>query len=797
MSLRLKILLPIIGLFMLFMGFSGYLAYRQTASSLEQALIDNLHGEAASLVRAINDFAATSVENITRTAENEAIISFYSGDIHDAARAAKVSAALKRLETSYPAFNRITLLDTAGNVLTSSRPELSKVGDNFSDRNYFQEAIKGNGFLAPPFFSRVVNKPVMTTSSPVKLNGSIAGVVYATMDLDPFFNTYIVPVVPGEKGFAYIVNEKGLVVMAANKDWLFKETLPSVEVYKKWIAAQKDGPEHYVGNDGREVTAYHMVDTLSGLMAVVRAESDDVFSGLYVLRNNTVIIILCSILAGSVLVFLVVRPVVRALNKGVVFAGQIAAGDLDGTLDVRRNDEIGQLADALRSIPVSLKEIVTEYSGLETDFENGKLNATGDASKFKGEFAELVKGTNSILNRFRMVLENIPSPVVMLDKNLSATYLNNVAKELAGDDYLGKTCQQLFGREDYFTETCALKKAVDTKRPAYGETIAHPQGKQMDISYNAIPMLDAGGNLLSVLQLITDLTAIKSTQRTIIQVAGQAQTISERVAAAAEQLSAQVEQVTRGTSIQRDRADSTATAMEEMNSTVLEVAKNAGTASEETENTQTKAREGSALVNELIGAIGQVNTVSMELSENIKALGTQTEAIGSVMGVISDIADQTNLLALNAAIEAARAGEAGRGFAVVADEVRKLAEKTMSATSEVGSSITGIQSATVKNIERFAQAAELVGKASGLAQTSGEALEHILNFAEKSAAVVSGIATAAEEQSATSDEITRAVEEINRIADETSHGMDEASTAVRSLAQLAVELKSLLDKLKQ
>ncbi len=794
MRLQFKILLPIIGLFILFLGLSSYLAYRETSSSLQTMLIDNLDGEASALERALHGFTETNIENISRTAANDNVVSYYAGERTPGDLAA-VTDVLKRLEASYPSFDRITLLDKEGKVIATSRPELSKIGDGFADRNYFQAAIRGDAFLAPPFFSRVVNKPIMAASAPVKSDGAIVGVVYATMDLDPFFKAYVEPVVVGKSGFAYIVNDKGLVVMAKNADWLFNPDLPSVPVYKEWIAKKQDGTARYLGNDGREVLAYHKTEPVSGLMVVIRAEADDVYSGLYELRDTSVIIVIFSILIGSLLVFLVVRPIVRALNKGVVFAGQIAAGDLNGQLDVSRKDEIGKLADALRSIPASLKEIVSEYRDLEAHVEKGELGAMGDEAKFSGDYASLVKGTNGILTRFRTVLENIPSPVVMLDKDLRATYLNEVARRLAGEDFMGKTCQQLFAREDYNTETCALKEAVATKKPAHGETVAHPQGRRMDINYTVIPMLDEKGNLLSVLQLLTDLTDIKSTQRTIIEVANQALDISNRVAAASEQLSAQVEQVSKGAEIQRDRVNSTATAMEEMNSTVLEVAKNAGDAREEAENTQQKAREGSSLVSQVVGAIGEVNTVAAELSDNIKSLGTQTEAIGSVMSVISDIADQTNLLALNAAIEAARAGEAGRGFAVVADEVRKLAEKTMSATSEVGSSITGIQTATGHNIQRFGHAAGLVSRASELATTSGEALQQILAFAERSSAVVSGIATAAEEQSATSEEINRSVEEIHRIAGETASGMEEASTAVRSLAELAMELKVVLDKL--
>jgi methyl-accepting chemotaxis protein len=318
----------------------------------------------------------------------------------------------------------------------------------------------------------------------------------------------------------------------------------------------------------------------------------------------------------------------------------------------------------------------------------------------------------------------------------------------------------------------------------------------MDISYTVIPMLNREGKLASVLELITDLTAIKQTQRTIQRVAEEASVISGRVAAASEELSAQVEQVSRGAEMQRTRVESTASAMSEMNSTVMEVAKNAGQASEQSELSKIKANDGSALVNKVVQSINLVNKVATTLQKNMQDLGAQAESIGGVMNVISDIADQTNLLALNAAIEAARAGEAGRGFAVVADEVRKLAEKTMTATQEVGSSISAIQNSTRTNIDEVGSAAKAVTDATELADASGRALGEIVQLATSSSSVVASIATAAEEQSATSEEINRAIEEINHIVGETTDGMTQASQAVHELSHMAQELNRVMEQLR-
>jgi methyl-accepting chemotaxis protein len=227
----------------------------------------------------------------------------------------------------------------------------------------------------------------------------------------------------------------------------------------------------------------------------------------------------------------------------------------------------------------------------------------------------------------------------------------------------------------------------------------------------------------------------------------------------------------------------------------MEVAKNAGQASEQSDLTKNKAGDGAALVDKVVQAINEVNKVAATLQTNMQELGTQAESIGGVMNVISDIADQTNLLALNAAIEAARAGEAGRGFAVVADEVRKLAEKTMSATQEVGANITGIQHSARTNIDEVNTAAKAITEATNLSNTSGQALNEIVALATGTSSVVTSIATAAEQQSATSEEINHSIEEISRIVAETSDGMVQAASAVQELSSMAQELNRVMKEL--
>ena len=269
------------------------------------------------------------------------------------------------------------------------------------------------------------------------------------------------------------------------------------------------------------------------------------------------------------------------------------------------------------------------------------------------------------------------------------------------------------------------------------------------------------------------------------------------VAQASDDLSASVRQSSGGAEHQTRRVNETGLAMGQMNDTVLEVARNASQAAETSGGARQKAQEGAEIVAQVVTVIGQVQRQSLELKDDMLALGREAESIGQVMGVINDIADQTNLLALNAAIEAARAGDAGRGFAVVADEVRKLAEKTMTATKEVGDAIQGIQRGTRQNIEKVDRVASSIDETTRLAGQSGSALAEIVSFVDRSTDQIRAIAAASEEQSASSEQINGAIEEIRRISQETTDAMRQSAQVVGSLAAQARNLETLVEDLRK
>lgn len=371
---------------------------------------------------------------------------------------------------------------------------------------------------------------------------------------------------------------------------------------------------------------------------------------------------------------LAARSLVKPITTTINFAKDVAAGHLNKELTVRTKDEIGDLADALRHMVVSIKGKILEAE--EKSKEAQTQAALADESKRKVE--------------------------------------------------------------------AALNQAENARREG---------------------MLAAADQLEGVVQGIS----VVSTQ-----------------------LARQIDLTVEDMGQQEKRTTEAATAMDEMNATVLEVARSASNAAQQAAQAKAKAEDGRQVVGKVVSAINDVDRMSTQLEQEMAGLGEQARSISGIMGVISDIADQTNLLALNAAIEAARAGEAGRGFAVVADEVRKLAEKTMTATKEVGDSIRAIQTGTSTNVQQVKTAAQAARTASEMAGQSGTVLTEIVSLVDETSGQVQSIATAAEEQSASSEEINRIVEEVSRITASTASGMRGSGQGVAELAGRSKELEALI-----
>ncbi|WP_122664124.1 methyl-accepting chemotaxis protein [Pseudomonas viridiflava] len=269
-----------------------------------------------------------------------------------------------------------------------------------------------------------------------------------------------------------------------------------------------------------------------------------------------------------------------------------------------------------------------------------------------------------------------------------------------------------------------------------------------------------------------------------------------QIASAAEELSAVTEQTSAGVNSQKVETDQVATAMHEMTATVQEVARNAEEASEAAVAADQQAREGDRVVNEAITQIERLASEVGNSTEAMNELKRESDKIGSVLDVIKSVAQQTNLLALNAAIEAARAGEAGRGFAVVADEVRSLAQRTQKSTEEIEQLIAGLQSGTQQVATIMDNSRELTVSSVELTRRAGSSLENITKTVSAIQAMNQQIAAAAEEQSATAEEINRSILNVRDVSEQTSAASEETAASSVELARLGNHLQVMVSKFK-
>ncbi|MFG0248030.1 MAG: methyl-accepting chemotaxis protein [Phycisphaeraceae bacterium JB051] len=287
-------------------------------------------------------------------------------------------------------------------------------------------------------------------------------------------------------------------------------------------------------------------------------------------------------------------------------------------------------------------------------------------------------------------------------------------------------------------------------------------------------------------------TFVSHIQQIIQQVAKTTSLVSH----SANEIANTSDSVASGMNAQAMKSTEISSAVEEMSASIQQVAQQTSQVSTDATEAGNYAREGGEVVRQTIEGMKSISQVVSDSATAINELGKRSEQIGQIINVINDIADQTNLLALNAAIEAARAGEHGRGFAVVADEVRKLAERTTTATEEVAQSIAAIQNETGMAVQRISDGTQVVDEGVQLATQADQALASIMDSSSKVAAMIQNIAAAADEQSSASELISQNINNINTVTSESAQSVSQTARSTSELCDISRQLETLVGRFK-
>ncbi len=513
--------------------------------------------------------------------------------------------------------------------------------------------------------------------------------------------------------------------------------------------------------------------------------------------ETNVILSAVAIAISLLLAAIIVTILTKTLRTLADYAQHISRGNFAYDPKITEKGEIGLIATGLKDITVVLLRLIKHCRNTTNKISTGDLTARMDAQRFEGEFQNIASVTNVMAETYTKHLDNLPVGILAGTSENTIIFMNKTAKMMIGEDnVVGSKCGQMFNSPACPDPSLCLGRRALSQGVGNvsGDATCFPKTGKKELSVFACPLYDLDNKPVNYMEIFTDITKITEQSQAIQDISAQASDVANRVSSAAEELSVQTDSIVHSSQVQRERIESTSAAMTEMNASVVEVAHNALSTSEQSDLVRHKANDGIKIIANMSASMEALLSSSENLQSNMSQLDKLAEGIDSIINVISDIADQTNLLALNAAIEAARAGEAGRGFAVVADEVRKLAEKTMSATQEVDTSIRSIQHSSRANQQEVGSVTNNIAQAAKLAKQSEQSLREIVDVTTQTSEMIQTIASAAEQQTSASNEIAHSMNDINATVNSTSDAILQSAEAIRELTAQAHELHEIISK---
>lgn len=656
--------------------------------------------------------------------------------------------------------------------------------------------------------------------SPLMVNGKFIGITGVDAALD-YLDERLEGVKVLDTGYIFIVSNEGVMMThPENKDWIGTQNIKDFNTpeFTRMAKDISNGNSGYIDEidsvSGKEVTYFYEPIETGNYAVIGKIQNDEMMAEANALRNKMILIFMLSIIIMAGISYLIARSISKPIIKLEEAAKKVADGDYSVEITKESNDEVGQLSDAMATMVSNIKDANVKTDGM---------------------------------------LKGIVDPMFVADTDLTITYFNEAAEKATGyraDEVIGKMrCADVIRSPLCGTSGCAINTCMSTKDIIQGEetTIISRDGQTIPVSISCAAMFDAQGNAIGGIEIARDIAEIKNIVNSVVQVAGDARDgdltaranvaatgdykklvdgvndlldvvvlplkdvklSAMKLAATSEQMSASTEQMTSastqisdtvgeissGAQTQSAKSQEVARAMNDMTLSVQEVAVNAQKTAERTKSANEELQVVGKNAEDVLDKMDRIKVAVDGSADVIQALDEKSKQIGEIVNLITNIADQTNLLALNAAIEAARAGEHGRGFAVVADEVRKLAEDSGNAAKQIANLITEIQGGTADAVSSMQVGTDEVE--AGVLSVSGvvTAIQEIVTSSAGLTKMAQEIAAASEEQSASIEEVTASVEEVSSISEQSAAGSEQASAAVEEQTSSTHELASSAQEL--
>ncbi|MDR2124636.1 MAG: methyl-accepting chemotaxis protein [Desulfovibrio sp.] len=628
-------------------------------------------------------------------------------------------------------------------------------------------AAAGDESYGELYRSATAGIPVCTAMARIRdSSGAVIGASYINVSLDTM-TKMISAVRIGRTGQVTLVEGTGTIIASDQfKDSVFTNIkdgkIPGLE---DMLALAPGSYTREVGGVPRIVTVFRGFNNWRLLCIIDESEVHE--SGIRIilkLSAVTLALVLLSLALGLRFAGSLANPVRYLASR----AERITHGEFNVDIQLKRSDEIGQLSAA---------------------------------------FAEMLHQLKERLGFAQSIMHGLAVPFSVVDLNGSLTFVNRMLLEFWGlsgkpEDYYGKSSGAFFdGNEKSRTP---LDRVLAERRTLYNMSVVriNAAGEKKYARATASPLLGMDGELLGACMMLTDETEIREQQDRIMALNERITTsvketheISGKQGEDFRSLLQHLEKTSDNARLQKEACAGAMADITSLSQTLETLAAKAERTTEDTRDTRVQAEDGRKIVTETVECIKKTAEYADLTAKGMQSLGIQADGINSIVELIKDIADQTNLLALNAAIEAARAGEAGRGFAVVADEVRKLAEKTMHATEEVNKSISALQVEVGRNKDLTDKTVNLTHTAESLAEKSGESLAGIVAIADRAMGEVRGIAEATAEQAHIGADNVETMRRISEAVQETSRSMTDAGQFTENLTAQSEKLQRLVESM--